>query len=111
MHLQRSSIVKLIHSDIFKNEILYSNDNENIPFKCNNINMSQNTILSKRCQTKRIYILLLHLYKTVKNRQNLSMVIKILTAVSFKEEGIGRKYEGVSVKLVMFYLFIWMVGT
>lgn len=68
--------------------------------------MSQNTILSKRRQTKRIYILLLHLNKKVKNKQNLCMVIETSTVVSFKEEGIGRKYEGASVKVVMFYLFM-----
>lgn len=36
------------------------------------------------------------------------MMIELMIVVVFREEGFGRKYEGASVKLAMFYLFIWV---
>lgn len=56
------------------------------------------------------YIFYYFIYIKVKNRQNSPTVVE-LTVVTFKEEGIGRESEGASVKLLMFYLFMWVVST
>lgn len=108
-----SSTVKLINSDTF----MKWSTIQHRQCTCY-LNMQEHECVTKpnivqEMSDKNVYICIYYyfIFIRVKNRQNLPMVIELKTVVTFREEGIARGYDRASVKLGIFYLFIWMEYT